>query len=468
MPVYIIAAIDSNRGLGKDNTIPWKLSEDMKFFKEVTLNSTVIMGYNTYQSLPEKNRPLKNRYNIVVTRRKGEFVDQSNENLLFTDMNGVFDYIRYNTLNKDIFVIGGEQIYHYFVKNSNKIFLTVIDKKYDCDKKFPYIPNEYKITKVSDKKYDQYEKVSYRFIEYTHTKTPCQNENVYLHLAYDILNKGNKRDDRTNVGTVSLFGQQMRFDISESLPMLTTKRIGFKLTVEELLFFLRGKCNSKILEEKGINIWKGNSTREFLDKRGLYNYEEGELGPLYPHQFRHWGAEYINCNSDYKNKGIDQLERIINLLKTDPYSRRIIMSSYNVSDLDKMTLEPCHGLIIQLYVEEIENIKYLSMHVYIRSNDILLGSPINILSYSILTYIIALKVDMKPKDLILSIGDAHIYSNHIEQMKEQLQRDPLVPPILKLNPEVKNKDWEDISVDDFELIGYSYNHRPSIKAPMAI
>ncbi len=143
------------------------------------------------------------------------------------------------------------------------------------------------------------------------------------------------------------------------------------------------------------------------------------------------------------------------------------MSSYNISDLDKMALEPCHGLVIQFYVEKKNNEKYLSCKMIQRSGDFLLGIGINILSYAILTYIIALKVDMKPNELIISIGDAHLYQSHMVQIKEQLTREPLVPPILKLNPEIKNKDWKDITVEDFELIGY-FNCRPSIKAPMAV
>jgi dihydrofolate reductase/thymidylate synthase len=460
MPLYIIAAIDSNRGIGKDNALPWKIKEDLDFFKQMTVNSTIIMGKNTYDSLPIK--PLPNRYNIVITNNP----EADKDNIWFATIVNTKEYIENNKSNTDIFIIGGEQIYTYFIKNVDKIFLTVIDKKYDCDKKFPFIPNNYKITKVGDKQYDKIEKVNYRFVEYTFTKFPCQNENVYLHLAYDILNKGNKRDDRTNTGTVSLFGQQMRFDISESVPILTTKRVGFKLTIEELLWFLKGQTNSKILEDKGIKIWSGNSTREFLNKRGLTNYPDGDIGAMYGFQWRHWGAKYVDCNTDYTGKGIDQLENVITLLKTDPFSRRIIMSDYNVSDLDKGCLVGCHGLVIQFYVEEINGIKYLSCQVYIRSNDVFLGQPINILSYSILTYIVSLKVDMRPKDLIFSIGDCHIYQSHLEQISEQLKREPLVPPKLVLNPEIKKKNWTEITVDDFELIGYQ--PRNSIKAPIAI
>ncbi len=468
MPLFIIAALDKARGISKKGAIPWYLPEDLKFFKEKTLNNVVIMGNTTYETLNPKYKPLPNRTNIILTRNEELLAKDDTEELSYKSMVDIEDYIKNNRSIKDIYIIGGKSLYDVYISRCDKLYLTAIDKDYKCDILFPYITNNYKITDVGkDKLYDEKEDVHYRFIEYTFTKFPIQNENQYLFLANDILTKGNDRPDRTGVGSRSLFGRQMVFDISETIPILTTKRIGIKLTIEELLFFTRGICDSKILEEKGIKIWSGNSTRDFLDKRGLNHYDVGELGPLYCHQFRHWGAEYINCNTDYTGKGIDQLEKVINLLKTDPFSRRIIMSSYNISDLDKMALEPCHGLVIQFYVEKKNNEKYLSCKMIQRSGDFLLGIGINILSYAILTYIIALKVDMKPNELIISIGDAHLYQSHMVQIKEQLTREPLVPPILKLNPEIKNKDWKDITVEDFELIGY-FNCRPSIKAPMAV
>jgi len=188
---------------------------------------------------------------------------------------------------------------------------------------------------------------------------------------------------------------------------------------------------------------------------------------MYGFQWRHFGAKYINCNVDYTGQGIDQLERVLHLLKTEPFSRRIMMTDYNPLDLDQGVLECCHGIVIQFYVEEMNQEKYLSCQVYIRSNDLFLGNPINILSYSILVYIVALKVDMKPKDLIVSLGDVHIYQTHIDQMNEQLQRLPLAPAILELEPSVKHKDWKDLTVDDFLIIGY-FNTMPSIKAVMAV
>jgi dihydrofolate reductase/thymidylate synthase len=468
MPLYIIGAIDKNRGFSKDSAIPWHLPEDLKFFKEKTLNNVVIMGNTTYETLNPKYRPLPNRTNIVLTRNEELLKIEDTNELSYKSMVEIEEYIKKNRGTKDIYLIGGNSLYNCYIGRVDKIYLTAIDKDYKCDIFFPYITNNYKITDVGeDRLFDEKENVYYRFIEYTATKFPVQNENNYLFLMNDVLTKGNSRTDRTNTGTISQFAKQLTFDVSESIPLLTTKRVPIKLTIEELIFFLNGYTDTKILEEKGINIWKGNTSRKFLDNRGLNHYETGDLGTLYGFQWRRFGAEYKGCNEDYTGKGIDQLENIIHLLKTDPFSRRIIMTDYNVTDLNKGVLQPCHGLIVQLYVEEVNNVKHLSLLQYQRSADGFLGLPINIASYSILLYIIALKVGMQPKNVTISLGDVHAYSTHIEQIKEQLSREPLVPSVLKLNPEIKDKDWKDITVDDFELIGY-FNTRKSIKAPMAV
>jgi thymidylate synthase len=241
--------------------------------------------------------------------------------------------------------------------------------------------------------------------------------------------------------------------------------------VEELLWFCRGDTDAKILQKKGIKIWDGNTSREFLDNRGLYHYDEGILGAGYGWQIRFQGAKYSQNFADTSKcdtsliGGFDQLAYIENLLKTDPFSRRIMMCYWNPSDFDKTALLPCH-YSIQFYVTEEKGERYLSSHFIMRSNDVFLGNPVNISSYSVLTYILALKCNMKPKELVYSCSDTHIYRNHITQVKEQLSRTCMPFPKLKLDDSIKNKDWPDITINDFELIGY-FSH-PSIKAPMAI
>jgi len=294
-----------------------------------------------------------------------------------------------------------------------------------------------------------------------------QDENKYLNLLQKILDNGEERNDRTGTGTLSLFAEQIKFDISESVPLLTTKKMGWKTIIEELLWFLRGDTNANHLKEKGVNIWDGNTSRAFLDSRGLTQYPEGDIGAGYGFQWRHFGAEYKTCNDNYTNTGFDQISYILNELETNPVSRRIYMSAWNPAVLDKMALPPCH-VSVQFYVniDKSSGEKYLSCHMYQRSVDMFLGFPFNIFSYTVLTYILAKKTGMKPKELIISTGDTHIYRDHIEQVKTQLTRTPLKFPSLYLSDSIKNKDFADITIDDFQLADYVFH--PAIKAPMAV
>ena len=246
-------------------------------------------------------------------------------------------------------------------------------------------------------------------------------EYAYLNLMDRILEKGTYHPDRTGTGVYSYFGEQIRFPIKDSFPLLTTKKMFSKGIIEELLWFLKGQTDNKVLQEKGVKICDGNSTRDFLDKRGLTNYEEGDCGPIYSFQWKHFGAEYKDCHTDYKGQGVDQVNYILEELRKDPNSRRIFMSAWNPSDLPKMCLPPCH-VSAQFYVREN---KFLSCHMYMRSCDVFLGLPFNIASYALLTYMLAAQTGLTPDELIISFGNIHIYSNHVEQVKEQLTREPM-------------------------------------------
>jgi thymidylate synthase len=247
--------------------------------------------------------------------------------------------------------------------------------------------------------------------------------------------------------------------------MLTTKFVPFQLTLKELLFFLKGQTNSKILESQGVNIWRSNTSKDFLEKRGL-DYEEGDMGPMYFWLIYHMGAEYKGCNHDYTGQGINQLEKLMKGLKEDPWSRRHMMTTFCPIYADQGVLYPCHGLVVNVYYSEKNGKKYISCHVYIRSSDGFLGLPINILSYAIFTYIIAKKCGYLPYELIISFGDAHIYNNHQSAVIKQLSNNILPFPVLEISDDVVNKDFKDIELSDFNLIGY-LSH-PTIKAPMAI
>lgn len=288
----------------------------------------------------------------------------------------------------------------------------------------------------------------------------------YLQLLQKIIAQGRHREERTGTGTISLFGEQMRFDISQTIPVLTTKFVPWKSCIRELIWFLSGKTDATILQKQGVKIWDGNTSREFLDKRGLHHLPEGDIGATYGHCWRHFGAKYKTCKDNYDGQGFDQIKYVINELKNNPTSRRIFMSSWNPQALNEMALPPCH-LSAQFYVDiEEDGTKHLSCQMYQRSVDTFLGCPWNIMSYAVLTHILAKITDMKPKELIMCLGDVHIYSNHVEQVQEQLKREPFPFPKLIISDGIKNKDIGDLSIDDFQLIDYKYH--PSIKAVMAI
>lgn len=281
-------------------------------------------------------------------------------------------------------------------------------------------------------------------------------EQNYLNLLFKILKEGSYKEDRTGIGTYSLFGETLRFNLeNNTFPLLTTKKMFLKGIVEELLFFVRGETNTKLLEEKGVNIWKGNTSREYLDKYGLHDLPEGNMGKGYGWQWR-------NFNGTESVKGVDQLINVIESIKKDPNSRRHIISAWNPCQLKEMSLPPCHTLY-QFYVDG----EYLSCQWYQRSVDFFLGLGFNIASYALLTKLIAHVTNLKPKELIFSGGDCHIYKNHVNQVVEQLRRKPYDFPTIKIAPEPKNlEDIEKLGLYNFYL--ENYNSHPAIKAEMAV
>jgi thymidylate synthase len=285
------------------------------------------------------------------------------------------------------------------------------------------------------------------------------DENQYLELIKQIIEKGVTRSDRTGVGNISIFGAQMRFSLRDQFPLLTTKRVFWRGVAEELLWFIKGSTDARLLQEKNVHIWDGNSTREFLDANGFKDREEGDLGPIYGYQWRYYGAEYTNCHANYKGQGIDQLQEVIDRIKSNPNDRRIIMCAWNPTDIPKMALPPCHCLV-QFYVADGE----LSCMMYQRSADMGLGVPFNIASYALLTYMIAHITNLKPGDFVHTLGDAHVYLNHVEPLKEQLERTPR--PFPKLNIKRKVESIDDFKFEDFEIL--NYNPYPTIKMEMAV
>ena len=275
------------------------------------------------------------------------------------------------------------------------------------------------------------------------------HEQQYLDLIKKILIIGNDKTDRTGVGTLSLFGEQLRFPLFEQFPLLTTKKVFFRGVVEELLWFIRGDTDATILNDKGVKIWNDFGKRENLDKLKL-PYRDGDLGPIYGFQWRHFGANYKSCDDDYRGKGVDQLTEVINEIKTNPDSRRLFVSAWNPQFLKKMALPPCH-VSFQFYVHN----GFLSCHMYQRSCDVLLGLPFNIASYSLLTYMIAHICGLKPCELIISLGDVHIYKNQLDNVELLINREPYPFPQLTLKNKVEN--IEEFCFEDFVIENYKYH-----------
>jgi thymidylate synthase len=261
----------------------------------------------------------------------------------------------------------------------------------------------------------------------------------YLDLLRHILDHGVEKGDRTGTGTLSVFGYQMRFDLTRGFPLLTTKKLHLRSILYELLWFLRGDTNVRWLQEHGVTIWD-----EWAD-------ENGELGPVYGHQWRSWPAR--------DGGTIDQIARVVESLRTNPDSRRHIVSAWNVADIDSMKLPPCHALF-QFWVAE----GRLSCQLYQRSADVFLGVPFNIASYALLTMMVARATDLQPAEFVHTLGDAHLYLNHLEQARLQLTREPRPLPRMEINPEVQS--IFDFQYEDFTLTGY--DPHPAIKAPIAV
>lgn len=484
-PFIIIVATDEKNGIGKDNRVVWHYPEDLKFFKEKTIMSIIIMGRKTFESI---GRCLPDRITFVISSNLQQPSDS--KYYVFKSLRDALQSSS-NFLFKDIYVIGGEMLYKEAMENylylCKNIYITSVKGDYNCDRFFPnyeHIKNTLKDTKIlSDNCVVRKYEPSIRHDEYQ-----------YLDIMREILENGDEKSDRTNTGTLSLSGVHMKFDISDRIPFLTTKKVLWDKVLIELLWFISGSTDVSILKKQGVNFWDGNTSREFLDKHNLHHLEENDLGEGYGFQWRHWGASYKGCKANYEGKGIDQLANVVEMLKEDPFSRRIIMTAWNPSSLENVALPPCHSFIQWTVAEvnykkcfnacecercknlpEYSTIQYLDCILTQRSGDMFLGVPFNIASYSILTWMLAHIIStfyaenccgvlMKPRYFIHNIGDAHIYKTHIEAVNKQLSNTPLPFPRLKINSrieDINNFKFEDFSVED-------YQYAPFIKAPMAV
>tara|TARA_B110001469_G_C9641809_1_gene322939 strand:- start:1942 stop:3306 length:1365 start_codon:yes stop_codon:yes gene_type:complete len=452
------------------------MDKDLQYFKNITSNTSnsdkqniVVMGYNTWESIGKK--PLNNRKNVVITKNH-------HTNFKINDYQLTIDnFVEWYNLNKnkynDVYIIGGQQIYDDFMKNYRefilKIYITNVETEnvdiIDITKVKLFNDNLSGFALINSDKHksdgyiydfglDEYvfNTFSYTFDIYKNNNHINKEEDEYLNIMKNILNENNLKDSR-NEKVYSNFGIRMEYNITDKFPLLTTKKVGWKTVLRELLWFISGSTNNEELLNKKVKIWSQNS-EEYQSRS---KYKQGDLGPIYGFQWRHFGAKYNGCNENYDNKGIDQLNKLINDIKTDPSSRRLIMSSWNPTDINEMALPPCH-VLVQFYISN----GYIDAQLYQRSGDMFLGVPFNIASYSFLIYIIGNMTGYKPRKLIHIIGDAHIYTSHIDAVKKQLVRESQQFPTLKINKKIT--DIDNINESDFEIL--NYNPKPPIIAKM--
>tara|TARA_X000000950_G_scaffold228497_1_gene276044 strand:- start:818 stop:2233 length:1416 start_codon:yes stop_codon:yes gene_type:complete len=469
----VIVSINNNNIIGINNDLLIHSKEDLKKFAEITKKTDndkknlVIMGYNTWMSIP--NTPLKDRVNIIITKNHiNEFIITKYVKA-FVGFDNFMEWFDKNKINYNkSFVIGGSSIYNTLFKNYKHyielIYITKFNYSLDLTRvalldnihyfvddlsKFILI-NEYK-ENTEVKLFGDKTNMDHTYLTYIHSDIYNNEEYQYLNLLKDIINSDKKKSRNGNV--YSKFGLRMEFDLRNGFPLLTTKKMGWKTVLRELLWFISGSTDNSILQNNKVHIWDKNA--EDFEKSGLY--ESNDLGPVYGFQWRHFGGEYIDCKTPPTN-GVDQIKYIVDTIKNDPSSRRLILSAWNPVDIPKMALPPCH-VLVQFNIEN----QYIDAQLYQRSGDMFLGVPFNITSYSFLLHIIGSITGYKPRKLIHIIGDAHIYEQHIDAVNTQINRIPYMFPVLTMKD---IKDIDNIKESDFNVEGYTSHSR--INAEMIV
>ena len=449
----LIVALDQHGGIGKNGVLPWHCPEELSIFSKKTNNNIIIVGRNTLKNLPR----LINREIFLLTRSPRDiehytYVFNHNAKIITKLADGKLLWS-----DKKKFIAGGAEIYKHALSNDiwvHTIHMSIMKGTYDCD------------TFLDIKIFDDFvvsEKTKYnQFTHYVLKRTTC-GERQYLNLINKIISYGMERNGR-NGKTRSLFVENFTFNLQRGFPLITTKKMHIRGIIEEFLFFLRGDTDCNILSDKGVNIWKANTTKEFISDKNL-PYAEGIMGPMYGFQWRNFNSPYILDDDKkpsplIKKWGIDQLKNVIELIIKDPHSRRIIMTSYNPLQAEQGVLYPCHSLMIQFYVEE----EYLDMFCYNRSQDTFLGVPYNIASSSLLLMVVAKLTGKLPRNLHITMGDVHLYEEHINIAKFQTTRIPYQFPTMEINNITNLESIGNLKYEDFVLS--NYNSHEKIHAKM--
>lgn len=454
--MHVVFCVDKRFGYAREGKIPWHNAEDLKRFKHITSgpeHPILLMGRRTYESMPRKVFEGK-RHACVLSQTARE--SEGNVTFCTSIDRAMFHCKSY----EKTFVIGGAPLIMNLLRHVYTIDLTVLSEEYNCDKFLAYSKEELDMVFAD---FDS-ETVPFSAGVYVRMERRSPRELAeyhYLELMRTCLSEGVFKMDRTGVGRHSIFGHQLRFDLERAFPLLTTKKVFWKGVVEELIWFLRGDTDVKKLQAAGVHIWDGNSTRAYMDSIGITDREEGDIGPCYGWQWRHFGAEYQTAQTDYTGKGFDQIKAILQAISKDKATARAVMSAWNPPDMAKMNLPPCHVL----YQFSVQKDK-LCCHMYQRSADVFLGLPFNIASSALLCHIMASMLRLDVGTLHVSLGDAHVYDNHVDQCFEQLTRTPRHPCTLTILEPIEFDTLNTLEAKHFRL--NDYHPHPSIKAEMAV
>ena len=510
-PINLILAVGNHAGEYSSavTTLPWdvipfpEIRDEKKAFREVTTytddpqkRNAIIMGRLTYETFPSAG--LSRRLNVVISKTQGKDClsrGETDDLKAFHSLEDAIHHLNFDPSIEAIFIIGGGHLWYEAINNPllapflYKLYISTINTK-EMILKYPgiletynpgkminpktllrYFPfRDYRKSTISvptdpkiDIKYFWKQRVFYaqKFETlFTALNLPTDNELPYLSLIQDILYNGDYRMDRTGTGTFATFGNVMRFSLRNGrLPTITTKRMFLKGIVGELIWFIKGCTDADQLSQRGIKIWDANSSKENLQKLGI-DRADGDCGPIYGHQWRHWGAPYETAWDNYHGKGIDQLQMVIDKIRSNPYDRRLVVSAWNPSDIPAMALPPCH-MMFQFFVAKGE----LSCMMVQRSADVGLGVPFNITSYCLLTHAIAHICGLKGGEFVHVMGDTHIYTNHVETLLNQLQNPFRCFPTVRFSESVKEID--DLDIEHIFIENYLPTAGP-LPMPMAV
>jgi dihydrofolate reductase/thymidylate synthase len=487
--MQLVATAERGWGVGRGGQRPWADDEaavaaDAARFERLTLEGSrnaVVMGRRTWESLPPQRRPLPGRLNVVVSSR-APLAGVPSDVLVCGSLGAALDVLAALQPER-VFVIGGARLFaealaEPLVSRVSAIHLALLDRAFDgCDAFFPAERLDCGRFRVWSSVV-QNARLGMALVTYVAAPSaavpaalppaaPRHEEMQYLELVERVLSTGALRPDRTGTGTYSLFGCSMRFDLRHTFPLFTTKRVFWRGVVEELLWFVAGGTSTDRLRERGVHIWDANGSRAFLDARGLTGRAEGDLGPVYGFQWRHFGAAYVDAQADYAGQGVDQLADLVSRVRAAadgpdaPNDRRLVLTAWNPAALHQMALPPCH-MFCQFHVGVDRR---LSCQLYQRSCDLGLGVPFNVASYALLTHMVAHACGLLPGELVHCMGDTHVYATHAEPLHRQLARTPRPFPTLRVAPSAP-RDIDALAADHFELVGY--DPHPKVDMPLAV